>query len=53
MWWNVISNINRLLSKSATELCDICNRDCIQRPESVFVESFDTLGETNLKTVCE
>ena len=50
---NVASNINRLFTKSAAELGNVCNRDVVQSPERIFIESRMSLLESYLDTVRE
>jgi len=48
---DMIADVNRLLAKPTTELCDISDSGGIERPQHVLVESLDALFQGDLDTI--
>jgi hypothetical protein len=51
MRWRVASDVYGLFAKPAAKLRNIRDSGPIQRPQCVFIECLDPLGETDFNTV--
>ena len=48
----MIPDVNWLLSKSTTELRNVCNRNVVERPQGIFVQGRVALYEPDFDAGC-
>lgn len=51
--WNMASDVDGLFAEATAKLGNPCNRDMVQSPEGVFVESRWSLLQTDFHKSCE